>query len=45
MSILAERSRERRWVIVTLNGRYVTLGRDTDPLEKEILDADRSLVQ
>ena len=28
--------RERRWLIVTADGRHVTFGRDTDPTEDEI---------
>jgi len=37
------RSHERRWVIVTLDGRYVTLGRRSDPSEEEIRQAEASL--
>jgi|GEM_PF-2752885 len=38
-----ERSLERRWVVVGEDGRYVTLGRASDPSETEILDAERAL--
>ena len=38
-----ERDRERRWVVVAIDGRYVTLGRDSDPSEKEIAAAERTL--
>ena len=38
-----ERSRERRWVVVATDGRYVTLGRDSDPSEEEIVTAERAL--
>jgi hypothetical protein len=43
MSMEAERSRERRWVIVSPDGRYVTLGRASDPSEEEILAAEEAL--
>ncbi|MCR0983145.1 hypothetical protein [Roseomonas populi] len=39
-----ERSNERRWVVVAEDGRYVTLGRASDPSEEEILGAEKSLV-
>lgn len=39
-----ERSLERRWVVVGEDGRYVTLGRASDPSETEILDAEKALV-
>jgi hypothetical protein len=38
-----ERSRERRWVVVATDGRYVTLGRDSDPSEEEIAAAEHAL--
>ena len=28
--------RERRWLVVTADGRHVTVGRGTDPTEEEI---------
>lgn len=39
-----ERSRERRWVVVAPDGRYVTLGRHSDPSEEEILAAEKALL-
>ena len=39
-----ERSLERRWVVVGEDGRYVTLGRASDPSEPEILEAEKALV-
>ncbi len=39
-----ERSRERRWVVVATDGRYVTLGRHSDPSEEEIITAERALL-
>jgi hypothetical protein len=39
-----ERSLERRWVVVGEDGRYVTLGRASDPSETEILEAEKALV-
>jgi hypothetical protein len=39
----AERSRERRWIILREDGRYVTLGRHSDPSEQEILAAEDGL--
>ena len=38
-----ERCLERRWVVVGEDGRYVTLGRASDPSETEILDAEKAL--
>ena len=35
--------RERRWVVVTVDGRYVTLGLNRDPSEDEIANAEESL--
>lgn len=43
MKTKAERSQERRWVVVAPDGRYVTLGRHSDPSEQEILDAENAL--
>lgn len=39
-----ERSTERRWVVVGEDGRYVTLGRASDPTETEILEAEKALL-
>lgn len=44
MSTKVERSRERRWVVIAPDGRYVTLGRNSDPTEQEILAAEAALV-
>jgi hypothetical protein len=35
--------RERRWIILGEDGRYVTLGRASDPTELEIADAEKAL--
>jgi hypothetical protein len=43
MKTKAERSQERRWVVIAADGRYVTLGRHSDPSEQEILDAENAL--
>jgi hypothetical protein len=34
---------DRRWVILGADGRYVTLGRATDPTESEIQSAEEAL--
>jgi len=34
---------ERRWIVLGEDGRYVTLGRATDPSEEEICRAESSL--
>jgi hypothetical protein len=39
-----ERSAERRWIVVAPDGRYVTLGRASDPSETESLEAEKALV-
>ena len=39
----ANGSSDRRWVIVAEDGRYVILGRATDPSEVEICQAEDSL--
>jgi hypothetical protein len=44
MSKHGERSAERRWIVVANDGRFVTLGRDSDPCEQEILKAEQDLV-
>jgi hypothetical protein len=38
-----ERSRERRWIVLGTDGRYVTLGRATDPSEEEVRAAEEAL--
>ena len=38
-----ERERERRWVVVSIDGRYVTLGLNSDPSEEEITIAEGAL--
>lgn len=43
MSSGPERSSERRWVVVTSDGRYVSLGRHSDPSEEEITAAEQAL--
>jgi hypothetical protein len=43
MPTKAERSRERRWVVIAPDGRYVTLGRQSDPSEREVQDAEDAL--
>lgn len=43
MSQQRNRSRERRWIILGEDGRFVTLGRESDPTEAEIQAAERSL--
>lgn len=35
--------REQRWIILGSDGRHVTLGRQTDPTEDEILIAENSM--
>jgi hypothetical protein len=38
-----QRARERRWVVFGEDGRYLTLGRASDPSEEEILGAEAAL--
>lgn len=40
-----ERSAERRWIVLAEDGRFVTLGRASDPSEQEILDAEAALMR
>lgn len=40
-----DRSAERRWIVLAEDGRYVTLGRASDPSEQEILDAEAALLR
>ena len=42
---LKERLRERRWIVLATDGRYVTLGRATDPSEDQVLSAENALRQ
>jgi hypothetical protein len=35
--------RERRWVVLGTDGRYVTLGRASDPSEDEVRSAEQAL--
>jgi hypothetical protein len=35
---------ERRWIVLAEDGRYVTLGRETDPSDEEIGAAEAALV-
>jgi hypothetical protein len=39
-----EGSRERRWVVVAPDGRYVSLGQNSDPSDDEISIAERGLL-
>lgn len=39
----ADRDNERRWIVVGEDGRYVTIGRASDPSEDEILRAEGQL--
>lgn len=43
MPTASERSRERRWVVLGTDGRYVTLGRASDPSEEEVRAAEDAL--
>jgi hypothetical protein len=43
MPTARERSRERRWVVLGTDGRYVTLGRASDPSEDEVRGAEETL--
>jgi hypothetical protein len=38
-----ERSRERRWIVLGTDGRYVTLGRGSDPSDEEVRGAEEAL--
>jgi hypothetical protein len=39
-----EMARERRWVVVGTDGRYVSLGVHSDPTEDEIAASQRALI-
>jgi hypothetical protein len=43
MPTAKERSRECRWVVLGTDGRYVTLGRASDPSEEEVRGAETAL--
>lgn len=43
MPTAKERSKERRWVVLGTDGRYVTLGRASDPSEDEVRAAEEAL--
>jgi hypothetical protein len=43
MPTASERSRERRWIVLGTDGRYVTLGRASDPSEDEVRGAEEAL--
>lgn len=43
MPTAKERSRERRWVVLCTDGRYVTLGRTSDPSEEELRGVEEAL--
>ena len=38
-----DRQSDRRWVIVSEDGRYTTIGRSTDPTENELLEAEDAM--
>lgn len=44
MPTAKEKSRERRWIVLGTDGRYVTLGRASDPSEEEVLGAEEALL-
>lgn len=35
--------RERRWIVLSEDGRHVTLGRHSDPTDEDILKAEEAL--
>lgn len=43
MPTARERSKERRWVVLGTDGRFVTLGRNSDPSAEEIRNAEEAL--
>jgi hypothetical protein len=45
MSSPDARSSERRWIVLSEDGRFVTLGRASDLTEQEILDAEVGLLR
>jgi hypothetical protein len=36
-------SREFRWIVMATDGKYITLGRHSDPSEEEIANAEKAL--
>ena len=38
-----KQSRERRWIVLSTDGRYVALGRASDPSEEEVRCAEEGL--
>ena len=40
---MADRTRERRWIVLGTDGRHTTLGRHSDPTEAEIEEVERLL--
>jgi hypothetical protein len=43
MSEANNRSKERRWIVLGIDGRFVTLGRASDPSEDEVVGAEEAL--
>lgn len=43
MPTARERSRERRWIVLGTDGRFVTLGRASDPSDEEVRGAEEAL--
>ena len=43
MPTARERSKERRWIVLGTDGRYVTLGRASDPSAEEVRGAEEAL--
>jgi hypothetical protein len=43
MPTARERSKERRWIVLGTDGRYVTLGRASDPSDDEVRGAEDAL--
>ena len=43
MPTAKESSKERRWIVLSTDGRYVTLGRASDPSEEEVQGAENAL--
>lgn len=43
MPPVKEKSMERRWIVLSTDGRYVTLGRASDPSEDEVRQAEGRL--
>lgn len=43
MPTAKERAKERRWIVLGTDGRYVTLSRASDPSEEEVRRAEEAL--